>query len=106
MSDNDKELVIVDKGIVYPVVQPERKRYQRTTKKEIHDFVRWLFKHNTDEAFNKLSNAKVANMYFVESGVYINRETIRRNRNLWHVVDNKIVNSENRFTTVSTEEQK
>lgn len=95
-SDNtEQELVIIDKGVEYPAKPIERERYQRVTKKEIHDFVRWMFKHNDNEEFNKLSNAKISNMYYSETGVYINRETIRRNRKIWKLDNGKIVNTEN-----------
>ena len=90
-------MVIVDKGVEYPEVKPERKRYQRTSKQDIHDFVRWMFKHNDDEEFNKLSNAKMTNMYYAETGKFINRETVRRNRKIWRKVDGKIVNTGNEY---------
>ena len=94
---------IVDKGVVYPPKKIERKKHQRTTKEDIHKFVRWLFKHNDDEAFNKLSSGKISNLYLNETGTFINRETVRRNRKIWQMKDGKIVNTENEFGNVINE---
>lgn len=88
-----EEMIIVDKGVEYPIKKIERKRHQRTSKNDIHTFVRWLFNHDV----NGLSNDKISKMYYEETGIFINRETVRRNRKIWRIVDNKIVNTENEF---------
>lgn len=105
-SDGSEIMVIVDKGVVYPPKKIERKKHQRTTKEDIHKFVRWLFKHNDDEAFNKLSSGKISNLYLNETGTFINRETVRRNRKIWQMKDGKIVNTENEFGNMMKDNEK
>ena len=105
-QEEEPKLIIVDKGVEYPLKKVERKKHQRTTKNDIHEFVRWLFKHNNDEAFNKLSNGKLSNMYLSETGIFINRETIRRNRKVWRLIDGKIVNTENEYGNVIKNDEK
>ena len=61
------------------------------TKQELHDFVRWSFKHVNDENWSTLSGLKIANLYFQETGKYINRATVNRNRDNWLMKDGKIV---------------
>ena len=92
---SEAEMIIVDKkGYEYPA--PAREKYHRVTKKEIHDFVRWMFKNNLESK----SNAAISNMYYSLTGVHINRETVRRNRKCWIVRDGRIVNVENEFGNI------
>ena len=80
---------IVENGVVFKKNPVQREPHKRMTKQEIHDFVRWAFAQN-DENMSKYSNAKIANKYFQDTGRYICRETVRRNRDCWFMKDGKI----------------
>ena len=82
---------IMTNGVMHTAKPIEREKYKRITKQELHDFVRWLFTHANDDGWDALSNAKIANMYFQETGKLINRVTVSRNRNNWFIKDGKIV---------------
>ena len=82
---------VVDKGVMFVKNTVERVKYHRITKQELHDFVRWTFKHVNDPDWNKISNGHIANLYFQETGKYINRATVGRNRDNWFLKDGKIV---------------
>ena len=82
---------IIDRGVMFVKNPVERVKYKRMTKQELHDFVRWLFTHVNDDDYDKMSNAKIANMYFQETGKYINRSTVSRNRDNWFMKNGKIV---------------
>ena len=61
--------------------------YTRITKKELHDFVRWLIgKYNTDDydTWCAYSNYKIQKLYKDESGKLLNVTTIRNNREGWY----------------------
>ena len=92
---NPLEMPVIDKGVMYVKNQPEREKYKRITKQELHEFVRWSFTHTNDSGWNDLSNAKIANLYFQETGKYINRNTVGRNRDNWFLKDGKIVRYDN-----------
>ena len=82
---------IVSNGVMFTAKPIEHEKHKRITKQELHDFVRWLFTHVNDEGYDEFSNAKIANMYFQETGKLINRVTVSRNRNNWFIKDGKIV---------------
>ena len=82
---------IVTNGVMHTAKPIEREKYKRITKQELHDFVRWLFTHVNDEGYDKMSCGKIANMYFQETGKYISRQTVVRNRHNWFIKDGKIM---------------
>ena len=82
---------IMTNGVMHTAKPIEREKYKRITKQELHDFVRWLFTHVNDEGFDKMSNAKITNLYFQETGKHICRQTVLRNRYNWFIKDGKIV---------------
>lgn len=89
--ENVMNMPIVDRGVMYEAHPVERVKYTRMTKQELHDFVRWTFTHVNDPGWDKLSNAKVANLYLQETGKHINRVTVGRNRDNWFMKGGKIV---------------
>lgn len=82
---------IVDRGVMFEKNPVQQEKYHRITKQELHDFVRWCFKHINDEGWSTMSNARVANLYLQETGKHINRVTVGRNRDNWFIKDGKIV---------------
>ena len=82
---------IIDRGVMFVKNPVERVKYKRMTKQELHDFVRWLFTHVNDNGWSEMSCLKIANMYFQETGKYINRSTVSRNRHNWFIKNGKIV---------------
>ena len=82
---------IMSNGVMFTAKPIERTKYKRITKQELHDFVRWLFTHVNDDGYDKMSCGKIANMYFQETGKYISRQTVVRNRYNWFIKDGKIV---------------
>ena len=82
---------VVDKGVMFVKNPVEHEKHKRMTKQELHDFVRWSFKHVKDEEWSTMSNARIANLYFQETGKHINRVTVGRNRDNWFLKDGKIV---------------
>ena len=81
--------IVDDKGVVFKKNPEKRQPHQRITKQELHDFIRWAFAQ-TDENMSTYSNAHIANMYMNDTGKYICRETVRRNRDCWYMKDGKI----------------
>ena len=88
---NPMDMDIIDRGVMFTKKPMDRVKNARITKQELHDFVRWLFTHVNDDGYDKMSNAKIANMYFQETGKYISRQTVVRNRYNWFIKDGKIV---------------
>ena len=84
-------LPIIDRGFMFVKNPAEHEKHKRMTKQELHEFVRWSFKHVDDENWSTLSNAHIANLYFQETGKHINRVTVGRNRYNWFMKDGKIV---------------
>ena len=82
---------IIDRGVMFVKNPVEQPKYHRITKQELHDFVRWTFKHVKDENWSTISNAHIANLYLQETGKHINRVTVGRNRDNWFMKDGKIV---------------
>ena len=82
---------VVDKGVMFVKNPVQQVKYHRITKQELHDFVRWTFTHVNDPDWSKISNGHIANLYFQETGKYINRVTVGRNRDNWFIKDGKIV---------------
>ena len=82
---------VVDKGVMFVKNPVTRENHKRMTKQELHDFIRWSFKHVDDPGWSTLSGLKIANLYFQETGKYINRATVNRNRDNWFLKDGKIV---------------
>ena len=85
------DMDIIDRGVMFTKNPVDRVKYKRITKQELHDFVRWLFKHTDDAGWSEMSNARIANLYFQETGRIINRSTVARNRDNWFMKDGKIV---------------
>ena len=81
--------IVDDKGVVFKKNPVQHEVHKRMTKQELHDFIRWAFAQ-TDENMCKYSNAHIANMYMNDTGKYICRETVRRNRDCWYMKDGKI----------------
>ena len=71
--------------------QAGRNKFQRMTKEELHDFVKWTFKHVNDKDWKNLSNMSIAKLYYQETGKYINRVTVGRNRDNWYMKGDKII---------------
>ena len=90
-ASNPLDMPILDRGVMFVKNPVTREKHSRITKQELHDFVRWTFTHVNDPGWNDLSNAKIANLYFQETGKYINRNTVGRNRDNWFLKDGKIV---------------
>ena len=91
---NPLDMPIIDKGVMYIKNHVERVKHTRMTKKELHDFVRWTFTHNNDPDWDSMSGLKIANLYMQETGKYINRATVNRNRDNWFLKDGKIVRND------------
>ena len=90
-SVDPMDMDIIDRGMMFTKNPVQRVKHTRMTKQELHDFVRWMFKHVDDEGWNEMSGLKIANMYMQETGKYINRATVNRNRDNWFMKDGKIV---------------
>ena len=82
---------IIDRGVMFVKNPVQREKHTRMTKEELHDFIRWSFTHVDDPGWSTLSGLKIANLYFQETGKYINRATVNRNRDNWFLKDGKIV---------------
>ena len=88
---NPMDMDIIDRGVMFTKKPMDRVKNARITKQELHDFVRWSFKHVNDEGWSEMSNARISNLYLQETGRYICRSTIARNRYNWFLKDGKIV---------------
>ena len=90
-NSNPLEMDIIDRGVMFTKNPVDRVKYHRITKQELHDFVRWMFKHIDDAGWSELSGLKISNLYMQETGKYISRSTVNRNRDNWFLKDGKIV---------------
>ena len=68
--------------------------YNRITKKELMDFVKWHIEHCKDENYNKLGCKRISELYFNETGKHIGRATVNNNRYNWFMKDGKLVKIE------------
>ena len=91
---NPMDMPIIDRGVMFVKNPVERVKHTRMTKKELHEFVRWTFTHKNDDNWDSLSGLKIANLYFQETGKYINRATVNRNRDNWFLKGGKIVRND------------
>ena len=89
INTNMNDVDIVENGVVFKAKPVKHELHKRITKQELHDFIRWAFAQ-TDDNLCTYSNAKIANMYMNDTGKYINRETVRRNRDCWYMKNGKI----------------
>ena len=55
---------VVDKGVMFVKNPVEHEKHKRMTKQELHDFVRWSFKHVKDEEWSTMSNARMQTYTF------------------------------------------
>ena len=90
MSIKDDNISVYEHGIQYENGKRVKQHHPRMTKQELHNFVKWMIAQ-TDDNMRYYSNQKIANIYEQQTGKYINRETVRRNRDCWIVYDNKIM---------------
>jgi hypothetical protein len=88
---NPMDMDIIDRGVMFTKKPMDRVKNARITKQELHDFVRWSFKHVNDEGWSEMSSLKIANLYFQETGKYISRSTVNRNRYNWVMKNGDIV---------------
>ena len=86
-------LPINDRGFVYGVIVKPDKNH-RMTKAELHDFVRWyisVVNQPDGDEIRKLSDIKIQNLYWQQTGKYVSRTTINRNRKCWFLKDGQII---------------
>lgn len=84
---------INDRGFVYANMKLPPKNH-RITKKELHDFVRWYVARVNEadgDEIRKLSDIKIQNLYWQQTGKYISKNTIYRNRKCWFLKNGEII---------------
>ena len=92
-NKQEKVVPINDRGFIYGIIQKPEPNH-RITKAELHDFVRWyvnLVNQADGDEVRKLSDIKIQNLYWQQTGKYISRNTIYRNRKCWFLKNGEIV---------------
>lgn len=65
--------------------------YNRITKQELLDFVKWHLQHLNDEQYKNLGCKRISDMYFKETGKRISRDTVYNNRYCWYYKGDKLI---------------
>ena len=92
-EQTSKVIPINDRGFVYGVIIKPKESH-RMTKAELHEFVRWYITRVNEadgDEIRKLSDVKIQNLYWQQTGKYVSRNTVNRNRKCWFLKDGQII---------------